>query len=91
MESTLHQEATVEQAIELGLRADEFEMIKKIAGALKMDKLKKWKMEPFQASFTIDKGNVTVKPFKTKVGNYTAEIGGQNGLDKSINYAITFI
>ena len=32
MESTLHQEATVEQAIELGLRADEFEMIKKILG-----------------------------------------------------------
>ena len=32
MESTLHQEATVEQAIELGLRADEFDMIKKILG-----------------------------------------------------------
>ena len=32
MESTLHQEATVEQAIELGLRADEFEMIKEILG-----------------------------------------------------------
>jgi phosphoribosylformylglycinamidine synthase II len=32
MENTLHQEATVEQAIELGLRADEFEMIKKILG-----------------------------------------------------------
>jgi phosphoribosylformylglycinamidine synthase II len=32
MESTLHQEATVEQAIELGLRADEFEMIKNILG-----------------------------------------------------------
>jgi uncharacterized protein involved in outer membrane biogenesis len=70
------------------LEIEGFEMIKKIAGALKMDKLKKWKMEPFQASFTIEKGNVTVKPFKTKVGNYTAEIGGQNGLDKSINYAI---
>jgi hypothetical protein len=70
------------------LEIEGFEMIKKIAVALKMDKLKKWKMEPFQASFTIEKGNVTVKPFKTKVGNYTAEIGGQNGLDKSINYAI---
>ena len=32
MESTLQQEATVEQAIELGLRADEFEMIKNILG-----------------------------------------------------------
>jgi phosphoribosylformylglycinamidine synthase II len=32
MESTLQQEATLEQAIELGLRADEFEMIKEILG-----------------------------------------------------------
>jgi phosphoribosylformylglycinamidine synthase II len=32
MENTIHQEATLEQAIELGLRADEFEMIKKILG-----------------------------------------------------------
>ena len=65
-----------------------FEMIKQIAGSLKMDKLKKWKMEPIQAAFTITNGNVTVKPFKTKVGNYTAEIGGENGLDKQINYAV---
>lgn len=32
MESTTTQEATVEQAVELGLRADEFEMIKEILG-----------------------------------------------------------
>ena len=32
MESTLHQGATVEQAVELGLREDEFEMVKGILG-----------------------------------------------------------
>lgn len=32
METTIHQEATLEQALELGLRADEFEMIKQILG-----------------------------------------------------------
>jgi phosphoribosylformylglycinamidine synthase len=32
MESTLHQEATLAQALDLGLRADEFEMIKDILG-----------------------------------------------------------
>jgi phosphoribosylformylglycinamidine synthase II len=32
MESTLHQEATLEQAVELGLRPEEFEMIKEILG-----------------------------------------------------------
>ena len=30
MESTLQKEATLEQAVELGIRPDEFEMIKKI-------------------------------------------------------------
>jgi phosphoribosylformylglycinamidine synthase len=32
MESTLQKEATLEQAIDLGLRADEFDMIKGILG-----------------------------------------------------------
>lgn len=32
MESTLHKEATLEQAVELGLRPDEFDAIKKIMG-----------------------------------------------------------
>ncbi len=32
MESTMHKEATIEEAVELGLRADEFEMIKGILG-----------------------------------------------------------
>ena len=32
MESALHQEATLEQAVELGLRPEEFEMIKEILG-----------------------------------------------------------
>ncbi len=32
MKNTLQIEATIDQAIELGLRADEFEMIKEILG-----------------------------------------------------------
>ena len=32
MESTLNQEATLEQALDLGLREDEFGMIKEILG-----------------------------------------------------------
>jgi hypothetical protein len=29
-----------------------------------------------------------VKPFDTKIGNYKATIGGKNGLDQSIDYAV---
>jgi len=70
------------------LEIEGFEMVKRIAGALKIDKLKKWKMEPVNAGFTITNGKVTLKPFKTKIGNYATEIGGENGLDQTINYAV---
>jgi len=70
------------------LEIEGFEMVKRIAGALKIDKLKKWKMEPVNAGFTISNGKVTLKPFKTKIGNYATEIGGENGLDQTINYAV---
>jgi hypothetical protein len=70
------------------LEIEGFEMVKSIAASLKMDKLKKWKLEPLQAAFTIINGTVTVKPFKTKLGGIPAEIGGENGLDQSIRYAM---
>ncbi len=70
------------------LEIEGFEMIKKIAGSLKMNKLEKWKLEPVNAEFSIVNGEVSVKPFKTKIGNFPAEIAGTNGLDQSIRYAI---
>lgn len=65
-----------------------FEMVKQIAATLKLDKLKSWKLEPLKAEFSIIDGTVNVKPFKTKIGGIPAEIGGQNGLDQSINYQV---
>lgn len=70
------------------LEIEGFEMIKSIATSLKIDKLKKWKLEPLNASFSIVNGAVTVKPFKTKLGNIPVEIGGENGLDQSIRYVM---
>lgn len=72
------------------LEIEGFEMIKKIASSLKIDKLKKWKLEPLNAVFSIVNGTVTVKPFKTKLGNIPVEIGGENGLDQTIRYAMNF-
>jgi hypothetical protein len=65
-----------------------FELIKKTAETLKLDKLKKWKLEKLAASFVITKGELVIAPFDTKIGNYAAKIGGSNSLDQSINYAI---
>ena len=70
------------------LEIEGFEMIKKIAGALKIKKLEKWKMEPVKAEFSIINGEVSVKPFKTKISNVPAEIAGTNKLDGNIRYAV---
>jgi len=65
-----------------------FEMVKKIAETLKMDKLKKWQMERINISFEIKEGRIFVEPFETKIGNYKAKIGGSNGFDQSISYVM---
>lgn len=65
-----------------------FEMIKSIAESLKIDKLKKWQMEKTNLGFEIKQGRVFVEPFDTQVGNYKARIGGSNGFDQSISYAM---
>lgn len=63
-----------------------FEMVKKTAEALKIDKLKKWQMEKLSGQFEIVNGKLFVKPFDTKIGNYKTRIGGSNGIDQSIDY-----
>lgn len=65
-----------------------FEMVKRTAEALKIDKLKKWKLEQINTGFSIVNGQVTVEPFDTKVAGYPAKIGGKTGLDQTIDYAI---
>lgn len=65
-----------------------FEMIKSVAEALKIDKLKKWQMEKTNLGFEIKQGRIFIDPFDTKVGNYKARIGGSNGFDQSISYVM---
>lgn len=65
-----------------------FEMVKRTAEALKLDKLKKWKLEQINAGFVITDGTVTLEPFDTKLAGYPARIGGKTGLDQSIDYAV---
>lgn len=65
-----------------------FEMVKKLAETLKIDKLKKWQMEKMSGQFEIVSGKLFVKPFDTKIGNYKAKIAGSNGIDQNIDYVM---
>ncbi|WP_289053875.1 AsmA-like C-terminal region-containing protein [Carboxylicivirga marina] len=60
-----------------------------LASTLKNDSYKSMKAEDLNINFILDKGNVIVKPFKTKVGGKVVEVQGTQGIDQSINYKIT--
>ncbi len=58
----------------------------KIASTLKNDKFKNVKIQDVNASFEIKNGRVYVKPFDTKLGPAKANIGGDQGIDQTMNY-----
>jgi len=60
-----------------------------LASTLNNESYRKMKAEDLNINFIIDKGNVVVKPFKTKVGGQMVEVQGTQGVDQSINYQIT--
>ena len=59
-----------------------------LASTLNNDSYKKMRAEDLNINFIIDKGNVIVKPFKTKVGGKMVEVQGVQGLDKTVDYKI---
>jgi vacuolar-type H+-ATPase subunit H len=60
----------------------------KIADALKNDKFRKLSLTDLNISFEIKNGRVYVSPFETKFGNSKMTIGGDQGLDQTLNYII---
>nr|WP_319398415.1 AsmA-like C-terminal region-containing protein [uncultured Carboxylicivirga sp.] len=60
-----------------------------IAALVHDDRYKVMKLEDFNIKFTIDKGNIIVEPFQTKVYGKTIEVAGKQGVDQSIDYRIT--
>ncbi len=60
-----------------------------LASTLKNESYRKMRAEDLNINFILDKGNVIVKPFKTKVGGQMVEVQGTQGLDQSIDYKIT--
>ncbi|MCU4175402.1 AsmA-like C-terminal region-containing protein [Carboxylicivirga sp. N1Y90] len=60
-----------------------------IAAMVKDERYKVMKAEDLNINFKIDKGNVIVEPFKTKVYGKEIEVQGTQGVDQSIDYKIT--
>ncbi len=62
----------------------------KVADALKNDRFRNPSFDDVNLSFVIRDGRVFVDPFDTKLGATKVTIGGDQGLDQSINYLMQF-
>lgn len=60
----------------------------KIADYLKNDKFRKLAINDLDLKFTIKNGRVYVDPFETKMGTSKMIIGGDQGIDQTLNYLI---
>ena len=65
-----------------------FAPLDKIASTLNVKELEQLSMKDVKTFFEFSNGKLLVKPFTVKVKNIEMEIGGLQGFDESINYAI---
>ena len=75
------------------LQSDELEIFEnsaftKISQLLKNDNLKNPRFRDVNLSFDMRNGRVFVSPFDTKVGSAMLNIGGDQGIDQTMNYFI---
>jgi hypothetical protein len=68
----------------------DYEPIKKIAEAIKFDKINPMSLNDVSISFDIRDGKVFVEPFTTKIENSTVTIAGSNSFDQTIDYVFSF-
>ncbi|MCU0376948.1 MAG: AsmA family protein [Bacteroidales bacterium] len=67
------------------LESNTFEQVKSV---LKLNESYSNTIKDLRASFTLNDGRLFVKPFDTRVGNIKLNIGGDQGLDQTLNYIV---
>lgn len=65
-----------------------FAPLDKIASVLNVKQLQQISLQNIKTYFEFSNGKLLVKPFTVKIKNIEMEIGGLQGFDESINYAI---
>ncbi len=61
---------------------------KKAAEFFKNKQYEKMVLENIAVQFNIEKGNITINPVKTKLGNIPVEFSGSQNLDQTLNYML---
>ncbi|NOZ45478.1 MAG: AsmA family protein [Chlorobi bacterium] len=65
-------------------------VMNKIGQAINSNKFDNLELKDIDIKYHIEDGVIKVKPFTVKAGNMKTEISGQQGIDKSIDYKMTF-
>jgi hypothetical protein len=60
----------------------------KIADALKNDKFRKLNLNDLKINFEVKNGRVYVEPFETNFGSTKMIVGGSQGIDQTLSYAV---
>lgn len=61
-------------------------LMSQLAGLINAEKLKRLDVDNLKIDFEMDKGNIIIKPFKTKIGGNSFSGEGKQGVDGSIDY-----
>lgn len=61
-----------------------------LKGILKSEKLKNVTIDDFKASFTVDAGNIQLKPFKTKIAGQESTMQGSLSAENLLNMRLDF-
>lgn len=64
-------------------------LLDKLADAVKLDQLRKPSLGVVKASFDVADGRVHVKPFVVRMGGIGMTVAGSNGIDQSLEYALS--
>jgi len=73
-----------------GVKIEDFKPFKKIAKAIKYDKLNPLALNDVDVIYSITGGKVFVEPFDINVGESKVTISGYNGFDQTVHYTFDF-
>lgn len=68
----------------------DYKPFKKVADAIKYNKLNPLALKDANLNFKITEGKVYVEPFDVKIGNSKVTIAGSNSFDQTIDYMMSF-
>lgn len=72
------------------IEVKDYKPLKKVADAIKYNKLNPMSINDVDISFEITNGKVYVEPFTNKIGNSTVTIAGSNSFDQTVDYVFSF-